>query len=148
MDDVEPRDLFMRDFVKQCGKWVKGGEQLFIIMDCNDHAVNGELTRSLSTEGIDLEEFSYNFRRTDPPDSHVNGNGPIVAGHKSKGMELPQLVMLPYIDSVGDHRSWVAELTTRSVLCPNLLKTQRSIGRRLITSNEMPVLRFNNIVKV
>ena len=42
----------------------------------------------------------------------------------------------------------MAELTTRSVLGPNLLKTQRLIGRRLITSNEITVRRFNNIVKV
>ena len=41
MDEVEPQDLFMRDFVKQCGKWVKNGEQLFIIMDNNDNAVDG-----------------------------------------------------------------------------------------------------------
>ena len=136
MDDIEQRYLFMRDFVKQCGKWVKSGGQLFIIMDSNDHAVDGELTRLLSTEGIELEEFSHKFWGKDQPDSHVNGNGPIAAEYKSKGVELTQLLMLPHIDSVGDHRSWVVELTPRSVLGPNLLKTQRSIGRRLITSNE------------
>ena len=66
MDEVKPQDLFMRDFVKQCGKWVKNGEQIFIVMDGNDHAVDGELTQMLSAEGIDLEEFSHNYWGDEP----------------------------------------------------------------------------------
>ena len=105
MDEIEPRYLFMRDFVKQCGKWVKNGKQRFIIMDGNDHAVDGELTQILSVEGIDLEELSHKFWGDAPPDSHVNGNGPIVAGYKSRGLEVTQVIRLPYSESVGDHRS-------------------------------------------
>ena len=102
----------------------------------------------LSAEGIDLEEFSHNFLGDDPPDSHVNGNRPIVVGYKSKGLEVSQLIMLPYIESIGDHISWMVELTTISVLGPNLLRTQRSIGKRLVMSNQKVVRRFNDLVTV
>ena len=36
---VEPRDLFMNDFVKQCKKWVDKGDGLLLIGDVNECAI-------------------------------------------------------------------------------------------------------------
>ena len=61
MQGIEPRDLFIYDFVTQCKKWVRNGDGLFMIGDVNDDAVKGELTLLLQGEGIDLEEFTQDF---------------------------------------------------------------------------------------
>ena len=116
-------------------------------MDTNDHIMKSSLTAKLAEDGIELEEFSHNFWGEKTPNSHVNGKNPIDAGYKSNNLEVTQLTMLPFISSVGDHMSWIVELTTRSMLGPNLLKTQRSIGRRLVTSNERAVEENNRIIR-
>ena len=67
---------------------------------------------------------------------------------KSKNIEVTQLMLLPWCTSVGDHRSWIVEITTRSMLRPHLIKTQRTVGRRLVTTNYKALTKNNAIVKV
>lgn len=86
-----------KDFVKQCGKWTKNGEELFIITNGKEDTVDRELTVLLSEEGIEMEKNSHGFWGGEPPNSHINGNGPIVAGYKTKGLKVTQLIIIPYI---------------------------------------------------
>ena len=61
MEEADPRELFKKDFTKQCRGWKMNGERLFIIMDTNDHILESDLTSKLAEKGIELEEFSNNF---------------------------------------------------------------------------------------
>ena len=61
MEDKDPRELFKKDFIKQCWEWKRNAERLFIIMNTNDHTMKIGLTSKLAEEGIELEEFSHNF---------------------------------------------------------------------------------------
>ena len=118
----EPRDLFVHDFVRQCKRWIKNKEEVFVMGDINDDAIMGELCVKLAKEGIEISEVSSTFWSDSPPASHINGKDCIVMVAKSKGLEVIQLLILPHFCSVGDHRSWVVELTTRSVLGPCRLR--------------------------
>ena len=62
-------------------------------------------------------------------------------------LEVTQLLQLPHISSIGDHKTWIVEITTRSMLGCNLLKIQRTIGRRLTLSNHGAVTEFIRLVK-
>ena len=73
-------------------------------MDGNEHTIDRKLALLLSGEGIAIEELSYDFWGGKQPDSHMNENGLIVAGYKTKGLEATQLIMINYIESGGDHR--------------------------------------------
>ena len=68
-------------------------------------------------------------------------------GYRTNDLEITQLVMLPFIYSVGVHMSWMVELITGSMLEPNLLKTQRTIGRRRVMSNDRSIAENNKISK-
>ena len=105
-NDIEiqnPRQLFIHDFVKQCKSWKDAGNNLIMIGDVNDDAMEGELTKLLEKE-VDLEEFTSQFWNGKPTASHINGNDFIVLGMKSKNIEVTQLLLLPWLSSVGDHR--------------------------------------------
>ena len=127
MVDVEPRDLFEMNFVNQCAAWIRDGEEVCAIGDINDDVVKGKLTRILSRKGVEMEEFGKKFCDGEI-DSHVYGKGRITGGWKTRNLEVTQLVMLPFIESVGDHRSWIIEFTTRSMLGPNLMKVSEVSG--------------------
>ena len=146
MRDVDPRELFNMDLVNQCAAWIREGEEVCAVGDVNENVVRGNLTQLLSRKGTEMEEFGQDYCVGDV-DSHVYGNGRIAGGWKTRNLEVTQLLMLPFIESVGDHRSWIIEFTTRSLLGPNLMKIQRSIARRLVMANKKSVARYNELVK-
>ena len=114
MMDVEPRDLFNMDFVNQCAAWIREGEEVCAVGDVNDDVVKGSLTKLFSGKGIEMEEFGEGFC-VGGVDSHVYGKGRITGGWKIRNLEITQLLMLPFIERVGDHMSWIIEFTTRSL---------------------------------
>ena len=139
--------MFIHDYVRQCKKWIKNNKEVFMMGDINDNAIMGELSVKLAAEGIELSKVSSPYWSGVHPASHVNGRDFIVLVAKSKGLEVTQLLILPHFCSVGDHRSWVVELTTCSVLGPCRLRIQRTPGRRLVTKNYKALTRYNSIAR-
>ena len=111
-------------------------------MDANEHALNGELTKIMESEGIEMLEISHKFWGETPPNSHVDGSDPITAFYGTNNLEITQLLQLPHISSIGDHKTWIVEITTRSMMGCNLLKIQRTVGRRMTMSNYGAVKEF------
>ena len=132
--------------MNQCAAWIREGEEECAIGDINDDVVKGKLTKVLSMKGLETEEFGEKFCDGEV-DSHVYGKGRITGGWNTRNLEVTQLLMLPFIESVGGHRSWIIEFTTRSLLGPNLMKVQRSVARRLVMANKKSVERYNEIVQ-
>ena len=147
INGVAPRDLFNKDFVKQCANWIREGEELCVMGDVNGDVVNGIFTLLLAEEGVEMEEFGEDFCVGEKVDSYVFGSGRISGGWKTSNLELTQLIMLPFKESVGDHRSWIVEFSTRSVLGTNLVKIQRAVGRRLVSTNAKATRSYNNMVE-
>jgi len=124
---------------------VKAKEEVFMMGDINDDALIGELTVKLGKDGVELREVSHLFWSGKPPASHVNGREFIVLVASAKRLEVTQLLMLPHFCSVGNHRSWIVELTTRSVLGP--CNSQRTPGRILVTTNHKALCSYSAIVR-
>ena len=143
----DPKELMRRDFAKQCGIWRTAGERLIIVMDANEHTMDGPLRRMLEAEGVDLKEFSHNYYGHEPPHTFIDGKIPIDAGYKTPDVEVTAFLMLSFMESPGDHRSWLIEVTTRSMLGRDLLKIVRPPGRKLVTTQPRTVKRYNKIVE-
>ena len=122
-----------RDFEKQCGARRKENERLIIIMDESESAIDGPLRKMLEEEGVDLQEFSHKYYDSTPPRTFLDDEIPIDAGYKTPDVEITAFCMLSFLDSTGDHRSWLLEVATRSMLRRELLKIVRPPGRRLVS---------------
>ena len=111
-----------RDFEKQCGARRKENERLIIIMDESESAIDGPLRKMLEEEGVDLQEFSHKYYDSTPPRTFLDYEIPIDAGYKTPDVEITAFCMLSFLDSTGDHRSWLIEITViRSMLGRELL---------------------------
>ena len=143
---MSPKELTRKDFAKQCGSWRKNNEKLIIIMDANESTMDGPLRKMLEEEGVELEEFSHRYYGNQPPHTFIDGKIPIDAGYKTPDLEITAFCMLSFLDSTGDHRSWLVELTTRSMLGRELLKIVRPPGRRLVSTQPRSAVRYNEIV--
>ena len=144
---TSPKELMRKDFAKQCGAWRKNNEKLIIIMEANKSTMDGPLRKMLEKEGVDLEEFSHRYYGNKPPHTFIDGKIPIDAGYKTPDLEITAFCMLSFLDSTGDHRSWLVELTTRSMLGRELLKIVRPPGRRLVSTQPRSVRRYNEMVE-
>ena len=91
---IEPRELFIHDFVKQCKMWVKNGDGILMMGDVNDCVLSGTLTKHLKEE-VELEELTCPFWTGKPSVSHINGDKFIILGMKSKNTEITQWLLLP-----------------------------------------------------
>ena len=142
-----PKDLMRKDFAKQCGLWRKHNEKLIIIMDVNESTMDGPLRKRLEKEGVDLEEFPHRYYGDRPPHTFIDGKIPIDAGYKTPDLEITAFCMLSFLDSTGDHRSWIVDVSTRPMLGKDLLKIVRPPGRRLVSTQPRSVRRYNEIVE-
>ena len=62
-------------------------------------------------------------------------------------VEILNLSMLKFVDSPGNHRSLLLDVSTRSLLGEHLNKICRPVSRRLVTSQKKSTTRYNKIFK-
>ena len=55
--------------------------------------------------------------------------------------------MLTFAESPGDHRSFIIDISTRSLFGEFRFKICRPVSRRLVTSQQQSVVRYNKIVR-
>jgi len=55
--------------------------------------------------------------------------------------------MLTFAESPGDHRSFIIDISTRSLFGEFRFKICRPISRQLVTSKQQSVVRYNKIVR-
>ena len=105
------------------------------------------MRRMLEAEDVELEEFSHNYYGRKPPNTFIDGNYPIDAGYKAPDVEVTAFCMLSFMENPGDHSSWLIEVTTRSMLGKDILKTVRPPGRMLVGTQPRAAKRYNKLVE-
>jgi hypothetical protein len=103
-------------------------------MDANEQVLTGKFNREILQTGLDLEEFTHKCWGAHQPYTHINESIPIDGGYKSPEIEVLNERMLPFLDSPGDHRAFIIDISTRLLLGEFWYKVCRPISRRLITS--------------
>ncbi len=101
----------------------------------------------LKREQTELEEFTHKCWGPMPPYTHVSDSTPINGGYKSPEIEKVQLGMLFFAENPGDHRSFTIDISTRLLLGDFRYKVCWPVSRRLVTSQQQSVDRYNQIVQ-
>ncbi len=93
-----------------------------------------------------MAEFTHKCWGQKESYTHHSGNTPIDGGYKSPEVEIVNLAMLNFLESLGDHRSLVFDISTRSLLGVYRYKVCQSVSPRLVTSQASSVRRYNKII--
>jgi len=139
--------LFDRDLAKQIKEWRKAGDRIVLVMDVNDNPLTSRFYQQLQKEKTGLVEFTHKCWGPTLPYMHISGSSPIDGGSKSSEIEIVNLGMLTFAESPGDHRSLIIDISTRSLLGEFRFKICRPVSRRLVTSQQQSVDRYNKIVR-
>ncbi len=76
----------------------------------------------------------------------MNESIPIDGGYKLSEIEVLNMCMLPFLDSSSDHRAFIIDISTRSLLGEFRYKVCRPVSSHLITSQQGLVDEYNRIV--
>ena len=145
---VTPRELFRQDFTRQLKTWRRAHERLIVCIDSNEHVLQDELATSLAAPGIDLHEHTHLF--WDPggePNTFVDGSLPIDGVYATPDVEIVSLTQLNFLESCGDHRTCIFEVTTRSFLGQFQHKIVKPVARRVTTKQPHSIDEYNRIVE-
>ena len=148
-DPTTPKDLLTTDLLKQLRTWKMQGDQMIVMMDANDHILTGSLGKALVGQkwDIGLEEISHRAWGDFPPNTYIRGHRPVDGVWASSTLEIVGFKILPFYSSVGDHRGMVFDVTTRSLLGKYEARVEKAGCRRLISSNQGSVDRYNKLVE-
>lgn len=143
--NTTPRNLFRSDFLTAISRWQGKGERLLIFADMNEHILNGPLASRLLDLG--LEEATHKNWNGIEPNSYVSGSSPIDAVYHSSSLEITASVQLSFHEGVGDHRTVLIDVSSRSLLGTNEFRIVRPAIRRLNCSNKKSLGKYIKYVE-
>ncbi len=143
----DPVELFNRDLSKQIKEWRDAGDKIVLAADLNGHPLHNNLYNQLKERRTGMEEFSHKCWGPMAPYTHPAGKSPIDGAYKSVDIEIVNLSMLTFADSPGDHMSLCFDISTRSLLGEFKHKICCPVSRRLVTSQQSSVKRYNKIIR-
>ncbi len=118
-----------------------------LAMHLNGHPLHKNLYSQLKDHRTGIEKVSHKYWGPKAPHTHPASKSPIDGAYKSSEIEIVNLIMLTFADSPGDHRSLCFDISTRSLLGNFKHKICRPVSRRLVTSQQSSVKRYNKIVR-
>jgi hypothetical protein len=102
-------------------------------MDANENVITGPLCSKLADIGL----IPWGHRlHGHLPNTHVEGSECIDEVWGSIGLEVTGLKVLPFTESIGDHRTFIVDFTTRSAIGLFAHLIVRPDCRRLVNSNK------------
>ena len=84
------------------------------MMDANEHVLTGSFTSKL--QEIGLLEISHRCWGDVEPNTFTRGSKPIDGVWASAELEIGGFKILPFSESVGDHRTMIFDVSTRSLI--------------------------------
>jgi hypothetical protein len=142
-----PVDLFDHNLSKQIKEWRGKGERIILMMDINDQPLQNKLYTKLKEQNTEMEEFIHKCWGPKELYMHHSGKSPVDGGYKTPEVEIVNLSMLNFAESPGDHQSFVFDVLTRSLLGIYRYKVCWPVSRRLVTSQQLSVKKYNKTIR-
>jgi hypothetical protein len=104
-----------QDLIAQLKAWLKEGDRILLYMDANENVIDGPLCRE-QLENLGFTPWAHRLHSF-IPNTHVEGSECIEEVWGSYGVEVMGIIqVLPFHQSIGDHRSFRVDFTTRSTI--------------------------------
>jgi hypothetical protein len=146
--DVDPRRKFLEDLVALLEKWKGEGKRMVVMLDANEDVYRGEIGKCLTNEnGLDLVETVHQCSGKKLTATHFRGSKPIDAVWASKDLEVVGAAAMPIGFGAGDHRMFVIDITTSSLVGFNPQPIKHPKARQLNSRIPRAKHAYNNRYK-
>ena len=101
-------------------------------MDHNEHVTNGPLGKDLGDKnGLDMREAIIQHTGASPGATFFRGSKPIDGMWVSGDLDISNACVMPFGYVVGDHRAFVLDIPSESMIGIDPVKIVRPVGRQL-----------------
>ena len=128
--------MLREDMVKQLKTWQRQGDMLIVCMDVNeDNIYRGSIGRALTSESeLDMEEAVGNFTGKKIGATFFRGTKLIDKVWVTQDVDVVAACVKSVRYDIGDHRLFVIDILTSSLIGHNPPKIVRAAARRLDTT--------------
>lgn len=133
-DDTCPRKRFRQDLVAQLEKWREEGDRLIVCMDANENIYKKSIGKTLTKiNGLGMREVVGDFTGQQIGATFFRGSTPIDAVWATPDVEIVGACVMPCGFGIGDHRLFVIDIRTESLVGQKPPRVIRASARRLNT---------------
>ena len=128
-DHRTPREAMLTDLLSEISTWRDNGEQIILLMDCNEDVRNRRFKQKMLNAGLTEAITNDNERLTCP--THSRGSTPIDGIFISHTIHPRASGYLPFGEFPSDHRAIWIDISHENAFGSNTLKTVRPRARKL-----------------
>ena len=141
-----PQRMFAVDLLAALRTWRKQGDRILLLMDANEHILKGELCTRIMRE-LDMVEATHCHWGGDEPNTYIRGSEPIDTVLHTRDLEVLAVKQLSFHNSVGDHRSVLLDVCTKSAIGEDSFKVVHPKARRLTSRNPKGQERYIDLLE-
>ena len=131
---VCPRVQFREDLIELLTKWKEEGNRLIVCLDANEHIYRKSLGKALTNaEGLRMKEVVGAFTGRQIGPTYYRGKKPIDGVWATPDITITGACIMPAGFGIGDHRLFVIDICTSSLIGLQPQKIVRPKARRLNT---------------
>jgi hypothetical protein len=135
------RELFQEDILSVISRWIEHGDRILIFIDMNEHILMGHLAKAFQHLGL-LEATHLNWKGS-KSQTFVFGKGePIDGMYHSPELKITLVMQLSFHEGVGDHKTTLVDVTTRSVIGKLEKRVVMPQARKLSNKKEKSVKEY------
>jgi hypothetical protein len=135
------RKLFQQDILSAISHWIENGDRILIFINMNEHILTGYLAKVFQCLGL-LEATHLNWKGSEPQ-TFVFGKGkPIDGMYHSPELEITLIMQLSFHKEVGDCKTTLMDVTTRSVIGKLEQRLVMPQARKLSNKNEKNIKEY------
>jgi hypothetical protein len=139
-----PRVKFRQDLVAQLIQWREQGDRLVVCLDANEDIYKKSLGKTLTNmEGLAMKEVVGTYTGQKLGATYFRGSKPIDGIWATSDVTVTSACMMPVGFGIGDHRLFVVDLLTESLIGNTPTRILRPCARRLTTKLPGVVHAYN-----
>jgi hypothetical protein len=139
-----PRIKFREDLVAKLTEWREQGDKLVVCMDANEDIYKKSIGKALTAiDGLAMKEVVGQFTGKPIGPMYFRGSKPIDAIWATADIEVVGACIMPAGYGIGDHRMFVVDMTTSSLVRQTFKKIVRPQARRLNCRIPRAMAKYN-----
>ena len=114
-----PRMILFEQIISRLLLWKSVGEEIILMGDFNENVYTGRYTKRLAMQDLNMTEQCHTTTKQRLPATFDDGSQPIDAIFVTAGVVCISACLLARYGGIGDHRSFILDFTSASLIGEN-----------------------------
>ena len=145
-DMRSPRVILFDQIIRRLLLWKADGEELILIGDFNENVYTGTYAKRLVLPDLNMTEQCLKTTKHHLPVKNFRGTRTIDAIFATPGVECVNACLLPNRTGIVDHRSFILDFTSASVVGENFPNVMPASSRELHCESARLIRNYTKVL--